>query len=145
LSETAIEVARTNAKNLHQEIQFRTGNLLDPLRSVSFPKNATVLILANLPYIKDADHIHMSEDTRHEPALALYGGPKTGFELYEQFFAQTEKFFEDKGLKSLTIIAEIGFDQGAYATTYLSNFSGKTEILHDLTSTPRFILYEIVK
>lgn len=30
----------------------------------------------------------MSVDTRFEPDLALFGGEKTGFELYERLFAE---------------------------------------------------------
>ena len=30
----------------------------------------------------------MSADTRFEPEIALFGGEKTGFEMYERLFAQ---------------------------------------------------------
>jgi len=48
------------------------------------------LFLANLPYIKNGDWRNMSEDTKYEPELALFGGEKTGFELYEQLFEQLQ-------------------------------------------------------
>ena len=53
-------------------------------------ENGKILLLTNLPYIKNDDWENMSEDTRFEPKTALFGGEKTGFELYEKLF--TENF-----------------------------------------------------
>ena len=47
-----------------------------------------ILLLTNLPYIKNDDWENMSEDTRFEPKTALFGGEKTGFELYEKLFIE---------------------------------------------------------
>lgn len=47
----------------------------------------------------------MSDDTRHEPPIALFGGEKTGFELYERLFEDLHQF--DKKIQSqLTIMIE---------------------------------------
>ena len=59
----------------------------------------------------------MSADTVHEPKLALFGGEKTGFELYEQLFEQflnTDIFF--------SCIFEFGFDQRDVAEEVLKKY-----------------------
>lgn len=58
----------------------------------------------------------MSEDTIFEPKLALFGGEKTGFELYEKLFFQIQNL----GLSGVVMI-EFGFDQRQIA----ENFFGK--------------------
>ncbi len=69
--------------------QFIVSDLLSDLPSLlGEGLGVRCLFLTNLPYIKDADWKNMSEDTIHEPKLALFGGEKTGFELYEKLFSQ---------------------------------------------------------
>ena len=63
-------------------------------------ENEKILLLSNLPYIKNDDWENMSEDTRFEPKTALFGGEKTGFELYEKLF--TEIF--EKNLHGVILI-----------------------------------------
>jgi methylase of polypeptide subunit release factors len=48
----------------------------------------------------------MSEDTHFEPKLALFGGEKTGFELYEKLFEQFTLI-----TNPFSCIFEFGFDQ----------------------------------
>ena len=86
ISKNALEVARKNfEKNLEQYFPDCDGK---------------ILLLTNLPYIKNDDWENMSEDTRFEPKNALFGGEKTGFELYEKLF--TEIF--EKNLHGVILI-----------------------------------------
>lgn len=64
----------------------------------------------------------MSEDTIFEPKIALFGGEKTGFELYEKLFSEilAKKIFGK-------IIIEFGFDQRKIAEDILQNFHEKYE------------------
>lgn len=73
-----------------KKAQFIVSDLLSALQNSSrvISEFENLLFLTNLPYIKDADWRNMSEDTIHEPRLALFGGVKTGFELYEHLFTQ---------------------------------------------------------
>ena len=48
----------------------------------------------------------MSADTHFEPELALFGGEKTGFEMYERLFTQLSIINYP-----VSVIIEFGFDQ----------------------------------
>lgn len=94
---------------------------------------------ANLPYIKAGDWENMSPDTRHEPELALFGGNETGFELYEELFAQIPDFISKYTPKSLTLLAEMGDDQKAIATQVLERHGWNFSFFSDLRGIERFI------
>lgn len=51
------------------QVYFQESNLLE---NIDISQDTSVILVANLPYIRDNDWIHMSEDTIHEPALALF-------------------------------------------------------------------------
>lgn len=72
----AIELARRNAARHGAEsrIDFRVGDLFDPLRADE--RASFDLLLANPPYISDAEFAQCEPNVRdHEPAAALRGGP----------------------------------------------------------------------
>ena len=129
ISPKALEVAKTNAENIGvKNIEFLISDLLSIFlspTSVTFGKN--ILITANLPYIKDGDWENMSEDTQHEPKIALFGGSETGFELYEKLFIQIPDFLEKHRPKRLTILTEMGEDQEEIATSTLESLTQKLE------------------
>jgi release factor glutamine methyltransferase len=71
LSPTAAEVARANARTLGPPLQVIVANLTTPLRSGSLDA-----IVANPPYVTDEQASALPpEVARHEPRLALAGGP----------------------------------------------------------------------
>ncbi len=89
LSKDALKVAEKNTENLFPENNHISFIQSDLLQNVSFLKkedSKNILFIANLPYIKNEDFANMSPDTRFEPDLALFGGERTGFELYERLF-----------------------------------------------------------
>jgi release factor glutamine methyltransferase len=71
LSGEALEVARENARRLGvaDRIAFVETSYLDGV------DGAFDLIVANPPYVKDGDKRALSRDVRHEPDVALFGGP----------------------------------------------------------------------
>ena len=81
------------------------------------------LFLANLPYIRENDWIHMSADTHFEPEIALFWGEKTGFELYERLFQEIAIY--QKKVKSipLVLMIEFWFDQYDHAQSILQQYS----------------------
>lgn len=97
ISKNALEVARKNfEKNREKYFPDCDGNFWNQDLLEKIPKhweNGKILLLTNLPYIKNDDWENMSEDTRFEPKTALFGGEKTGFELYEKLFIE---IFEKK-------------------------------------------------
>lgn len=104
ISKNALEVARKNfEKNREKYFPDCDRNFWNQDLLEKIPKhweNGKILLLTNLPYIKNGDWENMSEDTRFEPKTALFGGEKTGFELYEKLF--TEIF--EKNLHGVILI-----------------------------------------
>ena len=105
--------------------------------------NKDILIVTNLPYIKQDDWENMSRDTRYEPGISLFGGTETGFELYERFFAQIPAFLEKYEPKKLLILAEIGDDQEVLATRTLETYGWDFSFFADCFGIRRFIRVEI--
>ena len=99
-----------------------------------FAKGVSILFLANLPYIKWWDWEHMSPDTRFEPEIALFGGEKTGFELYEKLFVQISQL----SFWSTTILIEFGFDQREIAEKVIQSYGWKYEFFADYAGVERF-------
>lgn len=140
LSEDALDVAAENIeKHAPAKIELRESNLLsgvfhDDLRE----KN--LCITANLPYIKDGDHKNMdSKVVRNEPNRALYGGAKTGFELYEVLIKQCFQMKQVHKLWEIHLFIEIGFDQKEYSEKYLSDLGLSFVYFTDSSNIERVI------
>jgi release factor glutamine methyltransferase len=71
VSAEALEIAHQNARefDVAERIEFVCTSYLD---DVMGPFD---LIVANPPYVRDVDRPGLSRDVRHEPAVALFGGP----------------------------------------------------------------------
>lgn len=71
ISTTALEVARQNATRIGVagRIAFINTSYLDAVDGLFD------LIVANPPYVRDGDKPALSRDVRHEPEVALFGGP----------------------------------------------------------------------
>jgi release factor glutamine methyltransferase len=71
LSGDALEVARQNAERLGvaDRVTFIKTSYLDDVDGIFD------LVVANPPYVRDGDKIALSRDVRHEPDVALFGGP----------------------------------------------------------------------
>ena len=97
-SKKALAVARENAKRLgvNEQIQFLTGNLLQPyLKSINasnyhLPPTTYRLFVANLPYLTSKEMKNLQPEVRYEPRQALDGG-KDGLDVYRVFFKQLAK------------------------------------------------------
>jgi release factor glutamine methyltransferase len=69
VSSAALELARENASRLGASIDFIESDLLPP------GAEGFDAIVANLPYIAGGDLPSLSREVRHDPSLALDGGP----------------------------------------------------------------------
>lgn len=70
VSENALRIARENARILGTDISFSRSDLLH-----SFQGNTMEIILANLPYIGEAEREFLPPEVReHEPPQALFAG-----------------------------------------------------------------------
>lgn len=87
ISETALAVARRNAKSLglQSRTTWRRGSLLQPLRTTDTPYG----IISNLPYLT-ASQMH-EPSLKREPKLALHGG-RQGMVLIKLLLRQTTSF-----------------------------------------------------
>lgn len=75
----------------------------------------------------------MSPDTRYEPELALFGGEKTGFELYEKLFEQLRMMNCE-----WRALIEFGFDQREIAREILKQYGWNYEFFPDFAGIERF-------
>ena len=94
VSDAALALAGENAASLGLEsrITFRHGDLLEPLAGLRFH-----LICANLPYIPTPEMATLMPDVgRHEPHLALDGGPQ-GLDLIARLLAAAPACLLPKG------------------------------------------------
>ncbi len=133
ISEKALEVARKNFRT-HFPNKKAKFLLSDLLSNIPIYQYTNILLVANLPYIKADDWEHMSEDTRYEPELALFGGEHTGFELYERLFEQLSTF----NLQPVTVMIEFGFDQRVIAEETLKKYGWKYAFFTDYAGIERF-------
>jgi len=127
----ALEVARINCAR-HQvgdRVSLLVGDMLGP---VAGPLD---VIVANLPYVTDADMAGLMEEVQgFEPHLALAGG-EDGLEHIRRLLPQARERLGDDGL----LLVEIGQGQGAAAVEAARACFplGRIELLSDLAGIDR--------
>ncbi|MFA6082628.1 MAG: peptide chain release factor N(5)-glutamine methyltransferase [Patescibacteria group bacterium] len=128
ISPKALDIAKSNSAQLIQssQIDFRCGNLLDPITE------PVDIIVANLPYIpsKDLEKLDLSV-TKYEPLLALDGG-KDGYFLIDKLLEQTKQKLTPNGVIFLEIYDEHNIDHFKKFTDF------ETKILPDSFGRTRF-------
>lgn len=138
ISAEALEIAKFNFETnfSNKKASFIVSDLLENLELDN--TNEPIMFVTNLPYIKDADWNNMSEDTKHEPKLALFGGEKHGFELYERLFEEI-KILKNTFSGNIYILFEFGFDQREIAETVLKKYTNwKYRFFADYAGIERF-------
>lgn len=104
LSADALEVARQNAEALGviDRVRLLRGDLFEVLGDERYS-----LIIANPPYIPEAEVAGLAPDVRdHEPHLALVGGAD-GFAVHRRIIADAPRFLSPGG----TLLMEVGAGQ----------------------------------
>jgi release factor glutamine methyltransferase len=130
VSPAALEVARRNAARIGAaNVIFGQGDLLEALPKTVCPD----LIAANLPYIP-ADELADLPVARHEPRLALDGGPY-GLDVIRRLVGQAVDRLADPGC----LLLEIGAGQGAaVAAICTAQFSGgRIDVINDYAGHDR--------
>ncbi len=131
LSSDALALARENADRLGipDRIRFMQGHLLEPI------EGTFDLIVANLPYVAAGDAAQLAPEVRHDPAIALFGGP-AGDELIRELIATAPPHLNPGG----TLALEIGIDQESGLSDFLAaqNYSD-IRSKKDYAGTPRFL------
>jgi release factor glutamine methyltransferase len=89
ISQAAIQVARKNALQLHQEVSFRVDDILNPsqwLRACQWD-----VLVSNPPYIIHSELDEMPDQVaKHEPSIALFAPEDDPFKIYEAIFHYAE-------------------------------------------------------
>lgn len=141
LSEEALSLARENASSTRVEIEFVRSDLLDSLPE-GVGADGNVFFVANLPYIR-IGATDMSPDTVFEPAMALFGGKTTGFELTEKFLRQIEDFHVLHPNVGIAVACEVGDDHEDEIRNVAAELGRDIRTFADLTGTHRFFTYRI--
>ena len=129
VDEGALAVARANAIRLALSVEWRQADLLEGL------PDAYDAIVANVPYVgREAFAALEPEVTRHEPRLALDGGPG-GLDVLAALIAQAGT----RG-RVRTVILEHGHEQAdAVAGACAAAGFKELELRHDLAGLPRAV------
>lgn len=118
---SALYLARRNAirQGCDDHIHWVNGDLLTPLLSTQTEGKVTAIV-ANLPYISQAEWEFLPPDVKDfEPRQALYGGPD-GFDVYRRLFVQAPFVLSRVGV----LIIEIGQGQMPLVEQAASTITG---------------------
>ncbi len=136
-SSDALVIARANAETYHlvSRIQFYQGSWLEPLEKL---KGKLSGIVSNPPYIPSQMVLELQpEVTRHEPHLALDGGPD-GLDCIRQLIAAASDYLHTDGI----LLFEMMAGQAIAVTELLQQHGNydQIEIFPDLAGIDRFAL-----
>ncbi len=137
----ALEVARSNARELGLEVQasgrgveFREGDLLDPVK----PGERFDVVAANLPYVSEPEHEALEPEVRRwEPREALVA-PEEGMALLRRLVEGAPTVLVPGGLLAL----EVGAGQAREVARMVDRTPelGAPVILRDLSRRDRIVL-----
>jgi len=130
ISEQALAVARYNARQHGVSVDFRQGNLFEPVKGQKFD-----LIISNPPYVSTEEYLHCSPEVKQEPLLALLGG-EDGLDFYRHIAAESDEYLASEGM----IILEIGNLQGLKVTKLFADRGYRTEVFPDYAGWDRIVL-----
>ena len=133
VSSGAIDVARLNCSRhgVEGRVELLVGDLLEPL---SRPVD---VIVANLPYVKDADIPQLMPEIRDfEPVAALAGGAD-GLDKVRLLLAQAKDHLLPRG----AVMLEIGLGQAEEAVSLAKGHfpEGKVDLLKDFAGIERVL------
>ena len=101
ISNDALDIAKTNAKNLNLNVRFIQSDWF-----ASIPLEKYDIIVSNPPYIKTNEEIEEIVKN-NEPHLALYAGID-GLDSYRKILKDINKYLN----KTFLLAFEIGYEQG---------------------------------
>ena len=136
ISEAALVVARQNAERHHAVIDFRQGDLAQPIAHDKWD-----IVLSNPPYINEEDAPSMSATVvDYEPRQALFA-EEEGLALYRKLAQKLPLIMKTPALVGL----EIGHLQGeAVRNLFQQSFpNAKIELVQDINGKDRMIFCEI--
>lgn len=132
ISLKALEIARINAKDHNVDIDFRNGDMLQPIKD----ENDISVIVSNPPYIRSEETVN-KQTLEYEPHLALFASPAIKF--YQEILTSIDKQLLNN--KKFLIAFEIGEDMEEELTSLLEEkYSGLLyRFDKDMYGTTRFL------
>ena len=132
ISDDALDVAIININNYKLEGKialFKSDLLSTVIDKKLYTDTDSIVITANLPYIKDEDYWNMDKEViLHEPSIALYWWKNTWFEMYERLIWEVQTIKKLWNIAKVIVFIEIGFDQKEVA----QNFLDKQKLLYKI-------------
>lgn len=130
VSAAALEVARENAVRNGVKVEFKQGNLLEPVME----REKYDLIVANLPYVAEGIYEKLDLSIKnYEPRLALEAG-RDGMDLYRQLVPQSYALLKDGG----SLLFEYSPEQTDIALELTSGFK-QVKVRQDLNGKDRLL------
>lgn len=137
ISESAIEVARKNAKIHNANIKFIVSDMFNNINGEDFD-----IVVSNPPYIETEIIATLLNEVQNEPYIALDGG-EDGLDFYKIIASQGFKYLKNNG----KIIVEIGYNQREKVMQLFRNYKEYVDIscFKDLSGNDRVIEVSINK
>lgn len=118
ISKKALKVAKRNAKNKKQDIEFIKTNLFEGI------KERYDVLISNPPYIDYSDTNIDKNVKKYEPHLALFA-PNEGTYFYEQILKNSKNILNKKNI----ILFEIGYNQKELLTKIVNKYYPNSKII----------------
>ena len=132
ISESALDVADTNARSLGADVQFFQSNFLQD----SGPAGEWDLIVSNPPYVRWSERSQMKVNvTMHEPHEALFVPDDDALIFYKRIAAYAKACLKDGG----TVIVEINENLGEETVGVFEMHGFRVQILKDLGGKNRVV------
>lgn len=133
ISDTALEIAKLNAKNNEANVSFLQGDMIQPLieKKMKFD-----ILVSNPPYIPNDEYV---EDIvkNNEPSVALFGG-KDGMHFYDIILKNAALILKDKFIIAFEHSYSKKKEMLELANKYFPN--AKAEVIKDLNGKDRFTI-----
>ena len=130
LSYAAADVARRNAERLSANVSVRTGDLFENIEDQDYD-----LIVSNPPYIPGEECLHLQEEVKREPVMALDGG-NDGLDYYRRICSDAPGHLRHGGI----LMFELGDGQHDAVEQFMRESGlGNIEIRRDFRQIRRMI------
>jgi release factor glutamine methyltransferase len=129
LSPEAVELAGSNAARLGLAVTVLEGDLLDPLPGEL--EGSFDLVVANPPYVTEAEYEDLPAEVRADPRLSLVGGTR----VHERLAAEAIRWLRRGG----SLAVEIGASQGSEVAKVLQGSYQDVRTVPDLAGRGRVV------
>ncbi len=134
ISESALAVARKNAKTQKVKIKFIQSDVFKNMKKERFD-----LIISNPPYIPSKDILTLDDEVKkYDPLIALDGGDD-GLFFYREIAENATRFLNKGGI----LVLEIGEDQGQSVKKLLQKNFETIRIKKDYSNNDRIVIAKL--